>query len=360
MWSGLKLVEHQEKKRENLVQAILAYVGTASFLTYRDDTGMVRYSMCFDDQYLSYIRGLHAVDTELGGVEIKPSDPPSILAECPLIWDMEMTGFGAAELPSSTGKRSATSALGTQITDIAYRLMICQRVPYSRVITEYVNNGGNPQGICRKVAGMAAREAVSFVMTDAKNNTTPKVTPKKEPYTHTRIILGARDVNHLEILRDSFPAGSIKKRGVIKPETIHGVIGMPPPARSVHTPVFNDEELGKLEIIPTRVTEVPMPYGRAITSTTQPPIRFPDILFWDDNSTTPGYSPLFLADENGNETDDSEPGIIGNDSVEEPNNSMNGEPVMEEPATEESSSGNGFGFRIINGKERFPVRVIPG
>ena len=69
MWCSVKLVEHQEKLRAELVPAILAYTGLASFLTYRDAEGFVRYAVWFEDKYLNYILGLHAANVALGGIE---------------------------------------------------------------------------------------------------------------------------------------------------------------------------------------------------------------------------------------------------------------------------------------------------
>ena len=79
MWCTIKLVEHQEDIRRELVQSILAYTGLASFLTYRDSSGFVRYAMWFEDRHLSYVLGLHAANVDLGGVEIRPADTPPVL-----------------------------------------------------------------------------------------------------------------------------------------------------------------------------------------------------------------------------------------------------------------------------------------
>lgn len=37
--------------------------------------------------------------------------------------------------------------------------------------------------------------------------------PMDPPYTHLRIILGGNSEDHLSILRDSFPTGSLRRRG---------------------------------------------------------------------------------------------------------------------------------------------------
>ena len=295
LWCSIKLVEHQEGLRTKLVQSILAYVGVASFITYRDGEGFVRYAIWFEDRHLPYVLGLHAAATDLGGVEIKPSEQPRVLDECRTVWDMEMTGYGGASIPEDTGIRSATAALGTQITDVSYRLLVCHRVDRSVVIREYERSGGHPKSIYKRMASMAAREAAGFL-----NHTSAKTKPakaKSPPYTHTRILLGGNSDDHLTILQDSFPAGSIRRRAAISRDTVTSLAITPPrPTHSniVHFPVFNDKELTDLEIIPTAVTEVPMKYGRAITTTTQPPRAFDDIIFWEDDSGMPEPGARFL------------------------------------------------------------------
>ena len=67
VWCTVKLVEEQEGLRVELIQSILAYVGIASFLTYRGPDGFVRYAMWFEDHHLGYILGLHAANPKLGG-----------------------------------------------------------------------------------------------------------------------------------------------------------------------------------------------------------------------------------------------------------------------------------------------------
>ena len=297
MWCSIRLVEHQQEKRKELVQSILSYVRLAAFLTYRDVEGFVRYSIWFEDQYLSYVLGLHAAKPDLGGVEITPTDTPGILENCMIAQEMEMRGYGAAELPLDTGIRSATAALGTQITDTAYRLLICHRVERSDLIDGYVNSGGRPTSMYRKVAGMAAREAVGFFDSSPRPAAEkPTIKAKKPPYTHTRIILGANTEEHITILRDSFPAGSLKRLNRIPPVQVAAQACIIPKVRTsmIHFPVFNDAELESLEILPTNITEVPMEYGRAITSTTQPPTVFMDLINDIIHTSMPRRVPLYL------------------------------------------------------------------
>lgn len=337
VWCSINLVEHQEESRRDIVQSILAYVGLAAFLTYRDTDGFVRYAMWFEDKHLGYVLGLHAAHPGLGGVEVRPSDTPSVLEGCDHIWDMEMSGYGAGPLPQDTGRRSATAALGTQITDIAYRLLICQRVSHSDIISEYVRSGGRPVSIYRKAAGIAVRESLEFMGSQPKKPAKKDIQIKPAPYTHTRIILGANSVDHLGILRDSFPAGSLRRRGILRPDTIPALVSEPPSiphTGAVHFPVFNDDELHILEIIPTTTTEVPMEYGRGITTTTQPPIMFGDVINWEDSSTPPQYGAVFLPD-------DTAKGMVAKGMVAEP---------LLQPA---------FPIRIMSGDVSYPIRIIP-
>ena len=298
MWCTVKLVEEQERLRAGLIQSILAYVRMASFLTYRGTDGFVRYAMWFGDRHLGYILGLHAVNPKLGGIEIRPVQQPAILEGCSIVWDMEMARYGGDPLPGDTGMRSATAALGTQITDAAFRLLVCRRVDHSAVMAEWEKSGGKPVSIYRKVAGMAAREATDFLSTSGKPAArTVRVRPKNPPYTHVRILLGGNNNDHLAILQDSFPAGSLRRRGMVKPGDVPALVTTPPKVthgNMVHFPVFNDEELSMLEIIPGKVTEVPMKYGRPIVTTSQPPTRFADLIHQPDESSEVEPVPIFL------------------------------------------------------------------
>ena len=228
-------------------------------------------------------------------------DTPEVLENCDYVWEMELAGIGGAPIPDNTGERSPTAALGTQITDIAYRLMVCQRVGRSEVMDEWVKTGGHPHSMGGKIAGMIATEAADFFTSEpAKPKQKPQVTAKPPPYTHTRILLGANTRDHLEILRDSFPAGSIRRRGVVRPDDVPNLSIAPvkvPYRDMTHFPVFNDAELMALEILPGRVTEVPMEYGRAITTTTQPPSRFMELRGWEDRSTPPETVALFSSED---------------------------------------------------------------
>lgn len=303
MWCTIRLVEHEEEKRKELVQSILSYVSLASFLTYRDNDGSVSYAIWFADHYLNYVLGLHAARPNLGGVEIEPSEAPTVLHNCQQVWEMEMAGYGGAELPQETGIRSATAALGTQITDIAYRLLVCHRVDHSDIIREYARTGGRPTSVYRKVAGVAAREAWEFLGPPGKNVTglaqKPPITPKAPPYNNTRIILGANNEDHLRILQDSFPAGSIQLASCLTPEIVEQQATTAPKVRPnmIHHPIFTDDELAQLELIPTEVTEVPMKYGRPITSTTQAPIPFPDLIQYTQHSEQPRRRALYRTGE---------------------------------------------------------------
>ena len=382
MWCAVKLVERQGEMRRNLVQSVLAYVGAASFLTYRDATGFVRYAVWFEDRHLGYMLGLHAAAPGLGGVEIRPSAVPPVLGECRVAWDMEMAGYGAAPLPLDTGKRSATAALGTQITDTAYRLLVCQRVARSPVMAEWEKSGGHPQSVYRKAAGMAAREAMDFLSTGASKKTGPKraAEVKPPPYTHARIILGGNSDEHLAILRDSFPAGSLRRRGVMRPGEAAALAVVPPKVTNfnmVHFPVFNDAELAALAVIPAEVTEVPMKYGRAVTATTQPPKSHADIMTTCDDTAEPEPAAPFL---NGG-------AVAGADGVLDGGNSANTHDAADSMCsiggigssipdaddapdagnTGDDGDANGaddtpeprFPIRIISGaKPRFPIRII--
>ena len=340
MWCIIRLVEHEEKKREELVQSILSYVGLASFLTYSDDDGSVAYAIWFADHYLDYVIGLHAARPDLGGVEIIPSNTPSVLRNCSIVWEMEMRGYGAAPLPEETGIRSATAALGTQITDIAYRLLICHRVERSELINEYVASDGHPTSIYRKVAGMAAREALDFISTTPKTTTKgkPSVKAKKPPYTNTRIILGANKEDHLKILVDSFPAGSLRRLSIMQPGIVPTQATIPPKVRAsmIHFPVFNDAELGRLELIPTNVTEVPMKYGRAITSTTQPPMPFVDLVHHVVHTAKPAPKVLYME---------------GDDDIMDDYPPEDDHPVQ--------TSNNAYPIQMIDGRQEFPMTVLP-
>lgn len=341
MWCSVKLVEKQEALRASLVQSILAYVGMASFLTYRNADGFVRYAMWFGDQYLNYVLGLHAANPQLGGVEIRPIQPPSILEDCDIIWDMEMAGYGGDELPSDTGTRSATAALGTQITDASFRLLVCQRVGHSSVMAEWIKSGGKPVSIYRKVAGAAAHEAADF-LGDSKKQAKPNkpASPKKEPYTHARILLGANDESHLSILQDSFPAGSLRRRGTIRPGLVPDLATAPPKVTHgsmVHFPVFTDEELSMLEIIPGTVTEVPMKYGRPIVTTSQPPTRFVDIVHHVDATV---------------QRDPASPYMRDGEPAPDPPDHMPDVPYVPKACMPE------YPVRMIAGEESFPLRII--
>ena len=344
MWCTVKLVENQEELRVELTQSILAYVGMASFLTYRGPDGFVRYAMWFEDQYLGYILGLHAANPKLGGVEIRPAQQPAVLDDCDIVWDMEMAKYGGDPLPGDTGTRSATAALGTQITDTSFRLLVCQRVDHSSVMAEWERSGGKPVSIYRKVAGTAAREATDFLGDSRKKPAkTPHAKPKNSPYTHVRILLGGNSEDHLAILRDSFPAGSLRRRGMVKPGSVPALATTPPKVthgNMVHFPVFNDAELAILEIIPGTVTEVPMKYGRPIVSTSQPPTRFPDLLNQPDDTSEGDPVPLFLRD-----------GVGGPD------------PLDHVPGDTPHGAGGvvpAFPIRMISGEQAFPIRMIGG
>lgn len=340
----MKLVEEQEKLRIELVQSILAYVRVASFLTYRGTDGFVRYAVWFEDRHLGYVLGLHAANPELGGVEIRPARRPSILEDCDIVWDMEIAGYGGDPLPEDTGTRSATAALGTQITDAAFRLLVCQRVDRSSVIEEWAKSGGRPESIYRKMAGMAAREAADFL--DSGSKRTPRnverKNPKKPPYTHARILLGGNSEDHLNILRDSFPAGSIRRRGVVRPVDVPGIATTPPKVtyrNIVRFPVFTDAELSKLEIMPGNVTEVPMKYGRPIVTTSQPPTRFADIMNQPDDTADDGSTtgPFLRSNGSGPDPMDYVPG---------------GEAHV-------AAGVQSFPVRMISGEPpSFPVRII--
>ena len=339
----VNLVEHQGEMRRELVQSILAYAGMASFLTYRDTGGFVRYAMWFEDRHLGYVLGLHVAAPGLGGVAIRPSAMPDILEKCRMVWDMEMAGYGAAPLPLDTGKRSATAALGTQITEPAYRLLVCQRVARSAVMAEWERSGGRPQSIYRQVAGMAAREAMGFLDACSKQ-TSQKYASQKQtvevkppPYTHARIMLGGNREDHLAILRDSFPAGSLRRRSMIRPGEAAALAVTPPKVTHsgmVHFPVFNDAELAVLEVIPGEAVEVPMKYGRAAATTTQPPVSFGNVMcLHDDSAVSEPEAPLLRPDAG-------------------PNTGLGNAGDAETPAPR-------FPFRMMSGDTpRFPFRII--
>ena len=343
MWCTVKLVEHQGEMRRELVQSVLAYAGIASFLTYRDADGFVRYAMWFEDRHLGYVLGLHVAAPGLGGVEIRPSVVPSVLGECRVVWEMEMAGYGGAPLPPDTGRRSATAALGTQITEPAYRLLVCQRAARSAVMAEWERSGGRPQSIYRQVAGMAAREAMEFLEAGSKQPNQRRANPKQAveikppPYTHARIMLGGGKDDHLAILRDSFPAGSLRRRRLVQPAEA-AVLAVTPPkvthSGMAHFPVFNDAELAALEIIPGEAAEVPMRYGRAAATTTQPPVSFCDaMLRGDDSAISEPEAPLLRPDAG-------------------PNASLGDVGDAETPAPR-------FPLRLISGHTpRFPFRII--
>lgn len=345
MWCTVKLVEEQEKLRKELIQSILAYVGIASFLTFRGTDGFVRYAMWFQDKYLQYVLGLHAANPELGGVEIRPAAQPTILEDCDIVWDMEMSGYGGDPLPADTGTRSATAALGTQITDTAFRLLVCQRVNHSGVMADWVASGGQPSSIYRKAAGAAAREAMDFLDTGAGRTKTPSkpasVKPKQPPYTHARILLGANTEDHLRILQDSFPANSVRRRGTVRPENVPALATAPPKvpmANKAHFPVFTNADLAALEIVPDVVMEVPMKFGRPIVTTSQPPTRFVDMLDQRDESVDPGPGARFPRHVGGSADDDWVDDVPDDIGV--------GVVVPRFPA------------RIIDGVPRFPTRMI--
>ena len=156
--------------------------------------------------------GLPAAHADLGGIEVRPAAEPSAPGECDHMWDMELAGYGGASLPLDAGKRSATAALGTQITDTAYRLLVCHRVAgRSPVVAGY---GGRPVPLGRKIAGMAAREAADFLAAgdDDTDAGEPPSGAKEPPPARMRTILGANGADHLAILRDTFPAGSLRRR----------------------------------------------------------------------------------------------------------------------------------------------------
>ena len=373
VWCVIRLVERQEGMRRELVQSILAYVGLASFLTYRDGDGFVRYMVWLEDRHLNYVMGLHAAHTDLGGIEVRPAAEPPVLGECDHVWDMEMAGYGGAPLPLDTGKRSATAALGTQITDAAYRLLVCHRVAgSSQVVAEWERSGGRPVSLGRKIAGMAAREVVDFLASgddDAEAREPPakaKVKAKAPPHTHMRIILGASSAEHLAILRDTFPAGSLRRRGALRTGDVAGLATIPPKVthgNAVHFPAFNDSELAALEILPTAVTEVPMEYGRPITTTTQPPTAFVDLVSWVDDSVVPDPEPLFLPE--GDDWGADGPGAADSGAPEAGPGEV---PAADEPragVAKPEAPGAGepeseFPVRVVDGEPEFPVRIIPG
>lgn len=346
MWCTVKLVEEQEKLRKELIQSILAYVGIASFLTFRGTDGFVRYAMWFNDKYLQYVLGLHAANPDLGGVEIRPADEPAILQDCDIVWDMEMSGYGGDPLPADTGTRSATAALGTQITDTAFRLLVCQRVGHSSVMADWAASGGQPSSIYRKAAGAAAREAMDFLDTGAgrsRGSAKPSsAKPKQPPYTHARILLGANTEDHLRILQDSFPANSVRRRGTVRPDDVPALATAPPKvpmANKAHFPVFSNTDLAALEIVPDIVMEVPMKFGRPIVTTSQPPTRFVDMLDQRDESIDPGSGARFPRGLGGGLEDDAWVDDVPDDV---------GVGVVVPQ----------FPVRMIDGVPQFPVRMI--
>lgn len=297
VWCQIKMVEGQAEARRGLVQSILEHAGTASFLTYRDG-GYVRYAVRVGRRHLGYMLGLGAAGC---GVEMEEIAPPAVLEECGMVWEMEMAGCGGAPLPDSAGTLPAATALGARITDAAFRLVVCQMVRRSPVIDEWARSGGRPASAYGRAAGMAWREAVRFLYTSSGGGRAAGPAPpappapepvhiKPPPYTHARIILGARAANHLEILRDTFPAGGLRRRRVLRPGDVPALAASAPRVpfgNSVHFPVFSDEDLASLGIIPTHDAEVPMERGRAPASATRPPVHAPYMAGLADGSEAP-------------------------------------------------------------------------
>lgn len=349
MWAELRLVEHRGEMRRELVRSILEHVGLASFLTCRGSDGYVRHAVWFPDRHLDYMRGLHAANSDLGGVEIRPMrGAPSVLWECGLIWDMEMAGYGGAPLPEGAGTRSAGAALGTHITGPAYRLMVCRRVSRSTVVDEWRRSGGRPKSIYGKALGMAVREAADFLSSDSGGKAAgpPSVEAKPPPYVHARILLGAATQDHLDILQDTFPAGSIRRRDRVPAGKVAELATTPPRVPlgdATHFPVFTDPELAALEIIPEQAGEIPTEHGRSMAATTRPPVAFPDIIHWVDDSVAPEPEALFLPDDQQGDGPDGEGPPSG------------GPPEPGGPETPKPK----FPVRMISGKDRYPVRMIP-
>lgn len=316
-------MEHQEELRRDLVPAILAHTEMASFLTYRDAGGYVRYAVWFEDRHQNYVMGLRLASIDLGGVEIRPIATPSVL-ECGLAWEMEMAGYGGAPLPHSTGICSATTALGTQITDTAYRLLVCQRVGRSPVVSEWERRGGHPVSLGRKTVGVAARKVRNFLAASdsgaaaktVRANKPPPIGVKPSPHTHARIILGAATEDQLAILQDTFPAGSLRRRRAVRLGDVATLAMVPPKVpliNAAHFPVFSNAELDTLNIIPMKAGEVLSRPGLAPTTTTSPPMRLPYINDWVDNSAAPPPGTPFLADDAGRSREAPPPGgALGN------------------------------------------------
>lgn len=304
MWCQIKLVEGQAGLRRGMVRSILDHAGTAAFLAYRDG-GYVRHAVLFGRRHLDYVLGLGAAGAGPGGVELEQIAEPAVLGECHIVWEMEMAGCGGAPLPDGAGTLPAAAALGARITDAAYRLVVCQRARRSPVVREWERSGGRPASIYGKAAGMVWREAAGFLgafggraaRRPAPDGPEP-MQAKPPPYTYARIILGAGTKDHLDILRDTFPARSLRRRRALRPGDVPALAASAPRVplgNAVHFPVFSDDELDSLGIIPEEDAEVPAERGRAAASTTRPPVGAPYIADLADGSEAPGPDAPFLA-----------------------------------------------------------------
>ena len=311
VWCQIKLVEGQAELRRGIVRSILDHAGTAAFLTYRDG-GYVRHAVLLGRRHLDYVLGLGAAGAGPGGVETERIAEPSVLRECHIVWDMEMAGCGGAPLPDGAGTLPAAAALGARITDAAYRLVVCQRARRSPVVREWERSGGRPASAYGKAADIAWREAAGFLGAFGGRAARrpapsgpepipagpPPVPTKPPPYVHARIILGARAIDHMDTLRDTFPAGSLRRRRVIQPGDVPALAASAPRVplgNSVHFPVFSDGELDSLGIIPEEDAEVPAERGRAAASTTRPPVGAPYVADLADCLEVPDPDAPFLA-----------------------------------------------------------------
>ena len=311
VWCQIKMVEGQAGLRRGMVRSILDHAGTAAFLTYRDG-GYVRHAVRLGRRHLDYVMGLGAAGAGPGGVEMERIAEPAVLGECDIVWEMEMAGCGGAPLPDGAGTLPAATALGARITDAAFRLVVCQRARRSPVVREWERSGGRPDSIYGKAADIVWREAADFLGAFGGRAARPRAPPAPEPmpakpppiqakpppYVHARIVLGARTRDHMDILRDTFPAGSLRRRRVLRPGDVPALAASAPRvplANPVHFPVFSDEEVDSLGLVPEEDVEVPTGRGRAAASTTRPPVGAPYVAYLADDSVAPGPDAPFLA-----------------------------------------------------------------